>query len=69
MQTRLQSFTESTVNTVLGFTGSLVITLIVFTLVPGPLLLQSAVNTGACTVWSLVRGYGVRRYFARRHSS
>ena len=68
MQTRLQSFIEANVGTVVGFIGSFSIMLAVLRLMPGADdWTKTVVTTVLCTVWSIVRGYYVRRYFARRH--
>lgn len=66
-QTRKQSAVETTVNTGIGFVGSWCLVFITFHLIRD-LALASTVSTVACTVWSLVRGYAVRRWFATRRA-
>lgn len=70
MQSRLQSLIETNTSTAIGFVGSFAITYFVFIAMsnagagPGSI---AGVTTILCTIWSLARGYCVRRYFARRH--
>lgn len=66
MQSRKQSAVETVTGTVLGFAGSWVISYVSVMTIPH-LPTAVTVATLGCTVWSLVRGYSVRRYFARRH--
>ena len=64
-QSRIGSFIESNVNTFVGFVGSLLI----WEFVVKPLwqldtnFLDNLAITLVFTVWSIVRGYAVRRYF------
>lgn len=61
-QSRKQSAVEVITSTTVGFVGSYVICWLTFsniTNVSGAAL----VSTLACTVWSLARGYTLRRYF------
>lgn len=62
MQSRKQSIIETCTNTGVGFVGSLLITWICISYInnPGAAAITSTV---ACTVWSLVRGYTLRRHF------
>src|SRR3954470_23866421 len=62
MQTRRQTVIEVLTGTVTGFIGSFLITLVVFHAIKD-IGTAALVNTAACTVWSLVRGYCVRRWF------
>lgn len=68
-QSRLQSFIESNANTFIGFAGSMMI----WEFVINPLwgmktsLLDNFAITLIFTVWSIIRGYWVRRYFNWRH--
>lgn len=70
MQTKRDSLIETNVNTWLGLLGSLVITGLCNWLLITAIGIwwTSAVTVGLCTVWSLVRGYYVRRYFNRPHA-
>lgn len=64
-QTRLGSFIESNVNTFVGFVGSVAI----WEWVVAPLwgfntsFVDNLVIICIFTVWSIIRGYFVRRYF------
>jgi hypothetical protein len=67
-QSRLGSFIESNVNTFIGFIGSMLL----WQYVINPLwgfnthIGDSFIITVIFTVWSILRGYFVRRYFVRR---
>jgi len=65
MQTKLGSFIESNVNTFIGFIGSMMIW--EFIIKPSWNLSTTFVDnftiTLIFTLWSIARGYGVRRYF------
>lgn len=69
MQTKLGSFIESNVNTFIGFIGSMLI----WEFVVKPMwhlptgFLDNLTITFLFTVWSIARGYGVRRYVNWRH--
>lgn len=64
-QSRLGSFIEANANTFVGFAGSMLI----WEFVINPLwgfqtsLLSNFTITCVFTVWSIIRGYYVRRYF------
>ena len=64
-QSRLQSFIESNANTFIGFVGSLLIWEFVIKPWLGltTSLLENLTVTCIFTVWSIIRGYFVRRYF------
>lgn len=65
MQSRRQSIIEICTSTFTGMLGSWIIIMIVSHNIPD--LTQAAtVNVVLCTIWSLVRGYMVRRHFNRR---
>lgn len=66
MQTRLESLWETFNNTFWGSIGALIITWWVLTYVPWSPLPKSALNVLLCTLWSLSRGFVVRRYFNRK---
>lgn len=62
MQSRAQSMIETLTSTAIGFAGSLLIA----TLYLRYNLPYAALGiTTLCTVWSVVRGYLIRRYFNR----
>lgn len=67
MQTRKQSLIESLSGTAIGFVGSLAITYSVMRFMDADLWTKTILTTALCTVWSIVRGYCLRRWFARRH--
>ena len=64
-QSRRQSLAETFTNTGVGMVGSFIITLSCVTLIPGPVAC-SVVTVLGCTVWSLARGYAIRRYYNGR---
>lgn len=61
-QTKAQSLKETLSNTFIGTLGSFLITWVTLYFVK-EIVLASAITTIACTVWSIGRGYAVRRYF------
>jgi hypothetical protein len=65
-QSRSMSVIEVLTSTFTGTIGSLVITYCILRFSPYGLEVNSVLTVAACTVWSLVRGYAVRRYFATR---
>lgn len=62
MQSKRQSWIETTTNTAIGFVGSWIIVFITLHLVENKTW-ASTLTVILCTVWSLFRGYSVRRYF------
>lgn len=64
MQTKRQSWVETSTNTGIGFLGSWLITLACLHLLTDMVVIATT-TTVLCTIWSLVRGYLVRRYFNR----
>lgn len=64
-QSKSQSLKETLSNTFIGTIGSFTITMITLQLFTNPVII-SAVATIACTVWSITRGYAVRRYFNKQ---
>lgn len=68
MQSKRESLIESNANTWIGLIGSFAITAICnFGLIPVMgVWWSTAVSVVGCTVWSLVRGYYIRRYFNNR---
>lgn len=65
MQTRRQSIIEVTTNTAIGMVGSWLITYACMTLIADRTTAATVTVIG-CTVWSLVRGYWIRRRFNGR---
>jgi hypothetical protein len=61
-QSKKQSFKETCSNTGIGMVGSWLITMVTFHYIKD-LTTASTVATIGCTVWSILRGYTVRRYF------
>lgn len=65
MQSRRDSMVEVLTNTAVGFVGSWIITWLSFKYVPQASV-AATVSVVGCTVWSLVRGYSIRRHFAKK---
>jgi hypothetical protein len=65
MQSRRHSWIETGTNTAIGFVGSWIITMVVLYTVDNKTL-AGTITVILCTIWSLVRGYSVRRYFNRK---
>lgn len=65
MQTRRDSVIEVLTNTFVGMAGSFVISLTVLHAIEDRAI-AAGVTTVACTVWSIARGYWIRRRFNRR---
>ena len=61
-QTKLQSFMETLTNTGVGMVGSWLLTMGCLMFFTTPVGIATS-TTIACTIWSLGRGYVVRRYF------
>lgn len=61
-QTKLQSLMEVTANTGVGMVGSWLITMACLMFFTTPVGIATSC-TILCTLWSLGRGYVVRRYF------
>lgn len=70
MQSRFESFIEANVGTWTGFVGSFLINLACYkwALPIMGLVATTTLATVLCTVWSLIRGYYVRRFFNARHA-
>ncbi len=62
MQTKRQSMYEVITNTSVGILGSWLITLTTLQFINDKFLIAT-VTTLLCTVWSLSRGYAIRRIF------
>ena len=67
-QSKAQSLKETVSNTGLGMVGSWLITMVTFHYIKD-LTLASTVATIGCTVWSIGRGYTVRRYFNKQQEA
>lgn len=63
-QSRRQSAVEVVTNTAAGMAGSWVIAYVTMSVVQDRST-AAAVTVAGCTVWSLVRGYFIRRRFER----
>lgn len=63
-QSKKQSMVEVTSNTFIGMIGSWIITFSVISTIKTPSI-AAATTVILCTIWSLVRGYYVRRHFNR----
>ncbi len=59
---------EVLTGTAIGIVGSWLITYVVITNVQDKAS-AAAITVFGCTVWSIVRGYVIRRRFSRRHGS
>lgn len=62
MQSKRQSFIETCSNTFIGMLGSWLIMMAVLYTIDNKVVV-SVVTVVLCTIWSIVRGYCVRRYF------
>jgi hypothetical protein len=65
-QNRLESFIEANTNTFIGLIGSWLITWGVMSWSTYPPMTTASIAAVLCTIWSLVRGYYIRRYFVRK---
>lgn len=61
-QTKKQSLIETCTNTGVGMVGSWLITMGCLALFSSTTVAATIATLG-CTVWSIIRGYTVRRYF------
>lgn len=64
-QSKRQSLIETLSNTFIGMVGSFGIAMLTLSFFTTPWVV-AAVTTIACTVWSVGRGYYVRRYFNKQ---
>lgn len=64
-QSRAHSLIEVCTGTAIGMVGSWLISFASYASIDS-LPVATTVATAGCTVWSLVRGYCVRRYFNQR---
>jgi hypothetical protein len=66
-QTKLGSLIEACINTLIGFFGSMLLSMVVYPAFGHSFTLaQNAGITVVFTIWSIVRGYAVRRWFNAR---
>lgn len=63
-QTKREAAIEVLTGTAIGMLGSWFITLFVMSYLPDRLQ-AATVTVLLCTLWSLVRGYPIRRYFSK----
>ena len=63
-QSKAQSLKETLSNTFIGMAGSFAITMATLQVFTNSVII-AAVTTAGCTVWSIARGYYVRRFFNR----
>lgn len=66
-QSKAQSLKETLSNTFIGTLGSFLITWVTLHFITN-IVLASAITTVLCTVWSIGRGYAVRRYFNNKQN-
>jgi 4-hydroxybenzoate polyprenyltransferase len=67
-QSKHQTIKEVLSGTTLGMVGSWLITMGSIALFPNDPIQAATVATAGCTVWSLTRGYAVRRYFNKQEA-
>lgn len=65
MQSKKDSLKEVLTNTFIGMAGSWLITFIVLNTVDGKINAATA-TTILCTIWSISRGWVIRRHFNRK---
>ena len=67
-QTPIESLKEILLGTWTGMVGSLLITLFINWMFIGlvPIWVVSLLTVAACTVWSILRGFYIRRWYNRR---
>lgn len=64
-QSKRDSWREVLTNTFVGMVGSYTITYVTFRTVAN-VEIASAITVAACTIWSVARGYFIRRRFNRK---
>lgn len=67
-QSKKQSMKETLTNTFTGMLGSFAITMGCLAVFTNQLLIAAS-TTILCTVWSIFRGYTIRRYFNNKKES
>lgn len=65
MQSKKQSLKEVLLGTFTGMAGSFAITMLCLQVFSGSVAIAAS-TTVLCTVWSILRGYTIRRYFNRK---
>lgn len=65
MQTNKETIIEVVTGTTIGMVGSWIISYTVVRTLSDPAIIAT-VTVGTCTIWSLVRGYWIRRKFNAR---
>ncbi len=65
MQSRRHSLYEVLTGTFVGMNGSWLIPWLTFKYVATPSV-AATVSVFFCTIWSLIRGYAIRRHFAKK---
>ena len=68
MQSKRQSMKETLTNTFVGTIGSFMITMLVLQVLKNDVAI-AAVTTIMCTIWSIGRGYTIRRYYNKQKES
>lgn len=68
MQSKRQSLKETLTNTFVGIAGSFAITMLVLKVLESDFAV-AAVTTALCTVWSIGRGYTIRRYYNSKNQN
>ena len=64
-QSKLQSMKETLTNTFTGMAGSFAITMLCLQIFSTQVAIAAS-TTVLCTVWSIGRGYAIRRYFNKK---
>ena len=67
MQSKRQSLKETLTNTFTGMAGSFAITMLCLQVFHNQVAIAVS-TTVACTVWSIGRGYAIRRYFNKQQT-
>lgn len=65
MQSKAQSLKETLTNTFVGMAGSFGITMLCLQFFSEQVVI-AATTTILCTVWSIARGYTIRRYYNKQ---
>jgi hypothetical protein len=65
MQSKRQSLKETLTNTFVGMAGSFMITMLCLEVLTDKFAI-GVVTTLLCTLWSIGRGYTIRRYFNKQ---
>ena len=68
MQSKRQSLKETLTNTFVGMAGSFAITMLCLQYLTSQVMVAS-VTTLLCTVWSIGRGYTIRRYYNKQREN